>query len=101
MIIRSSFLLLLLGLSLIGCDQGVEKRSREVDFAFTGTVKSAPSAHADYIIDAGESGRFEPVELGESFREDGLRVRVEAVRASRPSLVMIGPIIRIIEIEKL
>jgi hypothetical protein len=85
----------------VGCDRGGENRSREVDFAFTGTVQSAPSAHADYIIDAGESGRFEPVELEESFRENGIRVRVEAVRDSRPSVVMVGPVIRIIEIEKL
>lgn len=46
------------------------------------------------VSDAGET--YEPLNLPAEYREEGLRVRVEAeVRDDRVSLLQIGPIIEI------
>ena len=71
-------------------------------FTASGTVVFADLEGGFYGIvdDAGE--RYDPVNLGDEFKSDGLRIRFEAkVLRDRVSVHMRGRLVEILEIERL
>lgn len=70
--------------------------------ATTGTVQYVDLEGGFYGIVAEDGTRYDPVDLNEEFREDGLRVRFRAERQEDVvSIRMWGEAIRILAIERL
>jgi len=89
-----------------GCHGGQQadapNKQTAVKGVITGAVKYVDLEGGFYglVTDAGQ--KLDPVNLPEPFREDGLRIqaRVETVEG-RVSTHMWGPLVRIVEIERL
>jgi len=64
-----------------------------------GTVRYKDLEGGFYAIDAGDGNRYDPINLPESYKKDGLHVRVTArIKADAMSLRMYGTPIEIIDI---
>ena len=89
--------LLLALLATVGCDSS----STDDGFLrFTGTVKAFYPG--DYVIAADDGVTYEPRNLAASFQREGLRVRVVAEDLGpQPTVLEVGPVVEIKEIEAL
>lgn len=68
----------------------------------TGSIKYIGLEGGFYGIVADDGKRYDPVNLPEEFRQDGLRVRIELrPRPDMASLHMWGMIVEVLKIEKL
>ncbi len=68
----------------------------------TGTVRFVEVEGGFYGIVADNTTRFDPLNLAEEFRQDGLRVRFEAkISDNQVSTHMWGTLIKLTKIEKL
>ena len=54
-----------------------------------------------WALTVSEQARFQPVNLPEQFRVDGLRVRVTFTHSDAMSVCMIGPTVTVLTIERL
>ena len=67
--------------------------------AFTGTVRFVDLEGGLWLIEADDGTRYQPVELVETFRKNGLRVKADALRRDGVmSIGMSGPLIEILSI---
>ena len=90
---------LLAALTLVGCSL---YGPSDADLAFNGHVTYAEIETGGWVLvsDAGQT--YEPLNLSDEYKREGLRVRVEAdYRRDRASILMIGPIIEIKRIGQL
>lgn len=70
--------------------------------AGTGTIVYVDLEGGFYALDADNGRRYEPMNLPAEFRRDGLRVRFRGrVRSDMASIRMVGPILEILEIQRL
>lgn len=76
----------------------VTERDSTIVF-FDGTVRHSELEGGFYAIRGDDSVTYDPTNLPERYRRDGLRVGVRArVRSDMAGIHMVGPIIEIIEI---
>lgn len=72
------------------------------DLRFDGTVTYVMIEGGGWVIEGDDGETYEPINLGEPYREEGLRVRVWAEkRTDLGSVLMVGPIIEIRRIHRL
>jgi len=70
--------------------------------AGTGTIVYVDLEGGFYALDADNGRRYEPTNLPADFRHHGLRVRFRGrVRTDMVSIRMVGPILEILEIQRL
>jgi len=91
---------------LIGCrttSGGIEDGKDEADIVTgIGTIEFVGLEGGFYGIVGDDGKRYDPMNLGQQFREDGLRIRFEAkIRKDVASFHMWGTIVEITKIEKL
>jgi hypothetical protein len=68
---------------------------------FTGTIRRSELEGGFYAIASDDGRTFDPRNLPEEFKTDGLRVRVKArVRNDMGGIHQVGPIVDIVEIAK-
>jgi len=92
--------------TLTGChgsgQAGARNQPVAVKGAITGTIKYVDLEGGFYgiVTDAGQ--KLDPVNLPDAFRQDGLRIQARVERAEgQVSTHMWGPLVRIVEIERL
>lgn len=103
---------LVLGVLLLSC-AGQERPANESEspkrptespkgeFQFEGVVQYRQIEGGAWVIESEEGTTYEPSDLPEEYREEGLRVRVWANRLDdQVSFRMVGPIISIERIER-
>ena len=96
-----SCLLLLLLLPACSFFQG-DAAGPDAEIRFDGSVAHLPLEGGAWVIEGDDGTTYEPLGLGEDYREEGLRVRVWAEpRDDMRSVLMVGPIIEIRRIERL
>ena len=100
------FILMAVLVLLVSCHStasGVGERKDQVDImSATGTVKFIDLEGGFYGIVGDDGKKYDPTNLGQQFREDGLRIRFEAkIRRDVASIHMWGMIVDITKIEKL
>ncbi len=67
----------------------------------TGEIRRISLEGGAWIIQADDSTRYQPLNLGEQYQEDGLKVHIIAEKKpDRMSFLQIGPIVEIKSIEK-
>jgi hypothetical protein len=67
--------------------------------AFSGTVRFVDLEGGLWLIEADDGTRYQPLELVEAFRKDGLRVKGDALRRDNMmSIGMSGPMIEVLSI---
>ncbi len=87
---------------LIGCDNSGDGRRPADLLDFEGQVRFVSIEGGFWAIVANGGRTYEPTNLPDGFKEDGLAVRVIAeVRDDLSSIHMVGPIIEIITIRTL
>ena len=87
-------LVLASGCSLVGPDASA--------IAFDGSVTYVTIEGGAWVLAGDDGVTYQPLNLPESFVEEGLRVRVEAeARDDLASFLMVGPIVEIERIERL
>jgi len=94
----AAFALLLVGMP--GCD-GLPIIGSDDTFSDVGTVRFTTIEGGCWSIETAKDG-FQPINLPDEFKVDGLRVRFEAeVRDDLTSACQIGPLIELISIERM
>lgn len=70
-------------------------------FAFAGTVRHLDLEGGQYVIESQDGTRYQPIDLPEAFRREGLRVDVQAIRREdMMSIGMTGPMIELRQIRE-
>ena len=104
-------LILIFAVALVGCRDRVDvsesndSSSSETaaspadSFEIVGTVRYKNMEGGFYAIDGDDGKKYDPINLPESFRKDGLKVKVRArMKKDAVSVHMYGEIIEVIEI---
>jgi hypothetical protein len=69
--------------------------------AFAGTVRHLDLEGGQFVIETQEGTRYQPIDLPQTFRRDGLRVEVQAIRREDTmSIGMTGPMIELRQIRE-
>jgi hypothetical protein len=79
----------------ISADEAVKDSSENI-IEITGTVVYKEIEGGFYAIDADDGSKYDPVNLPESFKKDGLKVKVTAENTDMMSIHMYGSVIKII-----
>lgn len=99
---------LVLGMLLLSCARPTESpdgdspgQEVQSELQFEGVVQYRQVEGAAWVIESEDGTTYEPTDLPEDYREQGLPVRVWANRLEdRASIRMVGPIISIERIER-
>ena len=92
--------------AVMGCHGGQQAGGRDKPIAvkgmITGTVKYVDLEGGFYGLVTDAEQKLDPVNLPDAFKEDGLRIQARVEQAKgRVSTHMWGPLVRIIEIERM
>ncbi len=94
--------------ALVGCNdridssqdiQNIEPNTSADTFEIVGTIMYKNIEGGFYAIDAEDGSKYNPINLPESFRKDGLKVKVTArLKKETMSIHMYGTIIEVVNI---
>lgn len=98
---RVLWIILLLGAALTACTS-MQQNTRGDIVEGTGTINHIELEGGFYGIVTEDGRQFDPIDLDESFKEDGLRVRFRAQTVEGvASIHMWGTLVEIITIERI